>query len=101
MADISATPVLNEKKRVDSVDSIIDEKLADHGSDPLVDMKTAALNDTVGEAYDNVRAIDLGADGKERPIGKPLSFRRPLPAAQHLLSRDRHGLRRAVDLTRG
>lgn len=70
MAD---TPVLDEKKRADSVDSIIDEKLAEHGSDPLVDMKAAALSDNIGDVYDNIRAIDLGADGKERPIGTLIS----------------------------
>lgn len=82
MADITATPVLgmDEKKHVrdDSVESI-DEKLhgeLEHvaGADPLVDLKVAALSDNIGDVYDNVRAIDLGADGKERPIGKPLSL---------------------------
>ncbi|THG93602.1 hypothetical protein EW026_g7677 [Hermanssonia centrifuga] len=60
-----------------SRDSAMDEKLAlddrelessIHGDHPIVDLKAAALSDQVGDVYDNVRAIDLGADGKERPI---------------------------------
>lgn len=77
MAAIATTPVLSEKKEP-SEDSIIDEKLSisDNeielapGSAPLVDLHAAALSDKwVGDVYDNDRAIDLGMDGKERPIG--------------------------------
>ena len=69
-------PVLvSEKPRTS--DSIVDEKasLKDHDLEPLdaggnlIDLKAAALADDVGDVYDNLRAIDLGADGKERPIG--------------------------------
>ena len=77
MADITVAPVLlnDKKKRDSSVDSIIDEKILvsenelEHNG-ALVDLHAAALMDNVGDVYDNVRAIDLGADGKERPIGE-------------------------------
>ena len=77
-AILSDVLALKEKKSDVSGDSIVDEKLAiddselevAHGDKPLVDLKAAALSDNIGDLYDNVRAIDLGADGKERPIGK-------------------------------
>lgn len=61
-----------EEKKTSSVDSIIDEKSLESPAHdaPLVDLKAAALNDQVGDVYDDVRAIDMGADGKERPIGE-------------------------------
>ncbi len=75
MAAITTTPAFSEKKTA-SIDSIIDEKLpldenesGELHPDGLVDLKAAALSDDVGDVYDNVRAIDLGADGRERPIG--------------------------------
>ena len=76
MDAISSVPVLKEKRSA-SVDSVVNEKLAAsdselevaNGGKPLVDLKAAALSDNIGDTYDNVRAIDLGADGKERPIG--------------------------------
>lgn len=62
-----------EEKKAGSIDSVIDEKSLEapplHDV-PLVDLKTAALTEHVGEVFDDVRAIDLGQDGKERPIGK-------------------------------
>ena len=62
-----------EEKKSSSIDSIIDEKSLEapplHDV-PLVDLKAAALHDHVGEVFDDVRAIDLGQDGKERPIGE-------------------------------
>ena len=80
MATIAVTPVYgHEKKASSDDDSIIDEKLrmnetgidADANSEEINhELKAAALTEDVGEVYDNVRAIDLGADGKERPIGK-------------------------------
>jgi hypothetical protein len=78
-ADIQVSPVLLDEKK-DPVESITDEKLVvdDHelehvsGNGPLVDLRAAALSDNVGGVYDNVRAIDMGADGKERPIGEYL-----------------------------
>ena len=77
MATIATTPILSEKDKKDgSTDSIIDEKLpfdekesGELQPEGLVDLKAVALSDDVGDVYDNVRAIDLGADGKERPIG--------------------------------
>ncbi|KAF7799677.1 hypothetical protein EIP86_010917 [Pleurotus ostreatoroseus] len=76
MATIATTPILSEKDKKDgSTDSIIDEKLpfdekefGELQPEGLVDLKAVALSDDVGDVYDNVRAIDLGADGKERPI---------------------------------
>ena len=77
MAAIATVPVLDHEKKAPSEDSVIDEKLSvdDNielapGHAPLVDLRTAALSDKIGDVYDDVRAIDLGADGKERPIGE-------------------------------
>lgn len=68
----------NEKK-APSVDSdeivnrvAVDELYDKPSKAPIVDLKAAALSSNVGDVYDNVRAIDLGADGKERPIGEEL-----------------------------
>jgi hypothetical protein len=81
-ADIQVSPVLLDEKKDPSAESITDEKLVvdDHeleyasGNGPLVDLRTAALSDNVGDVYDNVRVIDMGADGKERPIGEYLLY---------------------------
>ena len=82
MADLTVSSAfVDEKKKEPSVDSlVVDEKLAisDHeveltaGNAPIVDLRAAALSDRVGDVFDDVRAVDLGADGKERPIGKLL-----------------------------
>ncbi|KAI0089664.1 OPT oligopeptide transporter [Irpex rosettiformis] len=65
------------EKKEGSIDSIIDEKSLEaapiHDA-PLVDLKTAALNDHVGEVFDDVRAIDLGQDGRERPIETDMDY---------------------------
>lgn len=48
--------------------------------------------DEIGDVFEGPRLIDLGADGKERPIGMgPLSFLEP--ATQLLHHRYRRGLR--------
>ena len=65
-------PVVDEKKG-GSVD-FASEKVPFDGpilesSAPLVDLQKAALSDNVGDVFDDARAIDLGKDGKERPIG--------------------------------
>ncbi|EKM57186.1 uncharacterized protein PHACADRAFT_254776 [Phanerochaete carnosa HHB-10118-sp] len=81
MAAISTMPVLHEKK-APSEGSIIDEKLSVQddeielapGSTPLVDLRAAALSDKVGNVYDNVRAVDLGTNGKERPIETDIDY---------------------------
>jgi hypothetical protein len=62
---------MSQEKKLSSVESIVNEKALEspvHDA-PLIDLKTAALNDQVGDVYDDVRAIDMGEDGKERPIG--------------------------------
>ena len=72
-----AVEILDEKKSA-SDDSIVVEQLSPADKElesplhdvPLVDLKTVALTDQVGDVFDDVRAIDLGADGKERPIGE-------------------------------
>ncbi|KAJ3522101.1 hypothetical protein NM688_g8924 [Phlebia brevispora] len=75
MATIATTPILEKDRKEGSVDSIMDEKLpmddkesGEFHPDGLIDLKAVALSDDVGDVFDNVRAIDLGADGKERPI---------------------------------
>ncbi|KAI0797406.1 OPT oligopeptide transporter [Irpex lacteus] len=66
-----------EEKKAGSIDSVIDEKSLEapplHDV-PLVDLKTAALTEHVGEVFDDVRAIDLGQDGKERPIETDMDY---------------------------
>lgn len=77
MTAIAVTPTLSPTEKEGSIDSAIDEKLHLHDEElesspehpELVSLKAAALSDNVGDVYDNLRAIDLGADGKERPIG--------------------------------
>ena len=81
MATVTDAPVLTSKKRSGSIESYLDEKFPEAVKDVdesveevrIVDLKAAALSDDVGDVFDNVRAIDLGADGKERPIGGSLS----------------------------
>lgn len=70
----------NEKK-APSVDSdeivnrvAVDELYDKPSKAPIVDLKAAALSSNVGDVYDNVRAIDLGADGKERPIETDMDY---------------------------
>jgi len=53
-------------------DSSFNEKIDEKGANNAVEV----TNEVHGDMYDDTRAIDLGADGKERPIGK-LSFRYP------------------------
>lgn len=107
---------LEEKKRGSDTDSVVDEKLtptypADkefarpdgHHDAPLVDLKAAALSDQVGDVFDDVRAIDLGQDGKERPIGVFLvdTMDDICSTLTSLFARDGHGLCRPTHLARG
>jgi hypothetical protein len=48
---------------IDDKGSIVDEKLA------IADVGQVALESDVGDVFESPRAIDLGVDGKERPIG--------------------------------
>lgn len=72
-----AVEYIDEKKSA-SADSVVDDPLSPDSKElesylhdaPLVDLKTVALTEQVGEVYDDVRAVDLGVDGKERPIGE-------------------------------
>lgn len=67
-----------DEKKSGSADSVVVQPLTPESKEleslqydtPLVDLKTAALTDQVGDVFDDVRAVDLGANGKERPIGE-------------------------------
>jgi hypothetical protein len=48
-----------------------DEKHSGSGKESVQDIDIGA-----GEIYEDVRIIDMGADGKERPIGNDFSFQR-------------------------
>lgn len=76
-----AVEYVDEKKSA-SAESIVDEPLSPDAKEiesylhdvPLVDLRTVALTDQVGGVYDDVRAVDLGADGKERPIETDIDY---------------------------
>jgi hypothetical protein len=79
MATVDQEPKLSQRT---SDNSFIDEKTTgdDHlpdGGDEREKELALAREGPVGDVFDDVREIDLGADGKERPIGKfVLSFMR-------------------------
>lgn len=52
-------------------DSFSDEKPGEKD----VDLTDLALHTDVGDVFDGPRLIDLGEDGKERPIGKTSVWR--------------------------
>ena len=68
MVQIIDAPVLRHDRKDTS--SIIDEKDSDdkEPGSPKVDVKHATAHDTE-DVFEDVRDIDLGEDGKERPIG--------------------------------
>lgn len=82
-----------DEKKDGSVDSVVVEKEPYEGNEleadvPVVDLRKAALNDDIGDVFDDTRAIDLGADGKERPIGKFHSLYNPLSNIDLSINRD-------------
>lgn len=77
MSTIQDAPALRKK---DTSASSIDEKASFHDHDekgglsekPIIDpdeLKHVVLERDVGDVFEGPRAIDLDADGKERPIG--------------------------------
>jgi hypothetical protein len=76
-----------------AADDSFNPNLLDSG--PLFNDKEKVANESVeltsespGDVYEDSRAIDLGADGKERPIGRSTTVRSDLHS--YLLRRDRH-----------
>jgi hypothetical protein len=72
MATVDQEPKLSQRA---SSNSFIDEKttgedhLPGYGDEREKEL-ALAREGPVGDVFDDVREIDLGADGKERPIGK-------------------------------
>ena len=61
-----------QEKQDRSTDSVDGEKLGYH--EKVIDgIEVVDLVD-VGDVFEDVRAIDMGPDGKERPIGDSASF---------------------------
>jgi hypothetical protein len=65
--------------------SFNDDKIKEKEPNESIELTT----EPPGDVYDDSRAIDLGADGKERPIGRVYSLCtcNPIP---YLLCRNRH-----------
>lgn len=60
-------------KRKDTTDSFLEEKSSaivesPFGNDEKIDIVSGS-DSFIGDVYEEVRVIDLGSDGKERPIG--------------------------------
>lgn len=76
MAQVIDAPVLRHERTDTS--SVVDEKTSYHDEkgSPKVDEKHGDLDHT-GDVFEEVREIDLGVDGKERPIGMSTEHSRP------------------------
>ena len=69
-----------------AVDDSFNPKLLNHGSffnNEKVNEKEAnefveVTSELPGDVYEDSRAIDLGADGKERPIGRSITVKSDL-----------------------
>lgn len=69
VADDSFNP-----KLPDSGPSFIDEKIKEKEASESVEV----ASEPPGDVYEDSRAIDLDADGKERPIGRSTTLKPPL-----------------------
>lgn len=72
MAATEAVPTLQDSKQPsfdEKTNSFVDEKVEKHDQ---IETAGGILVDTdnIGEVFDSPRLIDLGEDGKERPISE-------------------------------
>lgn len=101
MSQVIDAPVLRHERADTS--SVIDEKhsINDEKGSPRLEDKHAPLDDA-GDVFEEVREIDLGDDGKERPIGTSVSICSPrLLLTCRLIARDGPRLCHSSDLARG
>ena len=72
MAEINSMPVTSPER--EKAESYSDEKAGDKENGSI-----EIASDLQGDVYDDIRAIDMGEDGKERPIGMIFSATLELP----------------------
>lgn len=95
MAVVNSPPIPPISERSDSFG---DEKgiFEEKGSDGSVEVAGSIQ----GDVYDDIRAIDMGEDGKERPIGTVVAYLLKIFTYSCLTRRDRHRRRYTLNISR-